>query len=583
MDNKILVAELVKQNLLSDELGKKLLSEASLSKKNIEELIHERRIVGEEKIAGIKSKILNIPYKEIKVEEIDAEILKLVPAETIRNYKIVPISRSGDMLIVGMVNPDDSKAQEAIKFVAKQLRIDLGVYLVNQSAWEAILRRYSPYSGEVENAVRSLNIDSKSAGDQRITQLEGASTGSTSEDAPIIRIVATTLKEAVWQKSSDIHIEPQRDRLRVRFRIDGELQEASSMPIALHQSIISRIKVLSNLKIDETRIPQDGRFRTVVFGRDIDFRVATFPTPVGEKVAIRVLDPEIGLKGLEELGLIGHNLQTLKIAMGKPYGMILITGPTGSGKTTTLYSIMQNLNKESVNVVSLEDPVEYFIDGLNQSQIKPEIGYDFASGLRQILRQDPDIIMVGEIRDNETAALAIHAALTGHIVLSTLHTNNAVGVIPRLVDMKVEPFLLSSSLNLMIAQRLVSKLCQQCKKSEKSSLEISSTIKKELENLSEDFLKDVGLSINKSGEYEIYHSSGCAVCKNKGINGRVALFEILEMTPQLEAVISSEINELKILNESKKQGMVTLRQDGIIKALKGLISIEEVLKETMEV
>ncbi|MEK7636057.1 MAG: GspE/PulE family protein [Patescibacteria group bacterium] len=588
MDGKILVTELVKQNLFPDELGKKLLDEASLSKKNVEELIHERRIVDEERMAGVKSKILNIPYKEIKAEEIDAEILKLVPEETVRNYKIIPISRLSDMLIVGMVNPDDSKAQEAIKFVAKQLRINLGVYLVGQSVWEAILRRYSPYSSEVEIAVKSLNLDSKSIGDQRIIQLEGASAGSVSEDAPIIRIVATTLKEAVWQKSSDIHIEPQRNRLRVRFRIDGELQEASSMPVALHQSIVSRVKVLSSLKIDETRIPQDGRFRAVIFGRDIDFRVATFPTPVGEKVAIRVLDPEIGLKGLEELGLIGRNIRTLKAAMEKPYGMILITGPTGSGKTTTLYSMMQNLNKESVNVVSLEDPVEYFIDGLNQSQIKPEIGYDFASGLRQILRQDPDIIMVGEIRDNETAALAIHAALTGHIVLSTLHTNNAVGVIPRLVDMKVEPFLLSSSLNLMIAQRLVSKLCQQCKKSEKAPLEIKNAIKKELENLSEEFLRDAGLSIDKSGidkngEYEIFHSSGCAACKNKGINGRVALFEILEMTPQLEAVISAEINELKILNESKKQGMITLRQDGMIKALKGLISIEEVLKETMEI
>src|SRR3989344_3296758 len=404
MDNKILIAELVKQNFISDDIGKKLLNEAFLAKRNVEELIHERRIVDEVKIADIKGKILNIPYKEIKAEEIDAEILKLVPEETVRNYKIVPISRSSDTLIVGMVNPDDSKAQEAIKFVAKQLRLNLGIYLVGQSVWEAILRRYSPYSDEVETAIRSMNFDGKGADNQQITQLEGASANSASEDAPIIRIVATTLKEAVWQKSSDIHIEPQRNRLRVRFRIDGELLEASSMPIALHQSIISRIKVLSNLKIDETRIPQDGRFRTVVFGRDIDFRVSTFPTPVGEKVAIRDLDPEIGLKGLEELGLVGHNLRILKIAMEKPYGMILITGPTGSGKTTTLYSIMQDLNKESVNVVSLEDPVEYFIDGLNQSQIKPEIGYDFASGLRQILRQDPDGIMVGEIRDNETAA-----------------------------------------------------------------------------------------------------------------------------------------------------------------------------------
>ena len=237
-------------------------------------------------------------------------------------------------------------------------------------------------------------------------------------------------------KASDVHIEPQRSRLRIRFRIDGALKEISSMPLQLHQPIISRVKVLSNLKIDETRVPQDGRFRSIVYGKEIDYRVSTFPTPTGEKVAIRILDPSVGLKGLGELGLIGNSLEVVKEGIKKPYGMILITGPTGSGKTTTLYGIMQELNKEDVNIVSLEDPVEYFIDGLNQSQVRPEINYDFASGLRQIVRQDPDIIMVGEIRDKETASLAIQAALTGHIVLSTLHTNNAVGVIPRLIDLK---------------------------------------------------------------------------------------------------------------------------------------------------
>lgn len=579
MDNITFIKAIIERQLLSEIAARKLLNEAALLKRNIEDIVYERRILPEETIADLKSQILGIPYKKIKPEEIADDVLKLVPEETVRNYKIIPISRSGDTLVVGMVSPDDQKSVEAVKFIAKQARINLGVYLTIPSVWEAVLRRYSPYKDEVAAAVKSLNLENRKAGAQRVVQLEGENTALASEDAPIIRIVASTLKEAVWQKASDIHIEPQRERLRIRFRVDGDLREVSSMPIELHQSIVSRVKVLSSLKIDEARVPQDGRFRAVVFGRDIDFRVSTFPTPVGEKTAIRVLDPLVGLRGLEELGLLRNNMEILKQAAEKPYGMILITGPTGSGKTTTLYAIMQGLNQEDVNVISLEDPVEYFIDGLNQSQIRSEIGYDFASGLRQILRQDPDVIMVGEIRDNETAALAVHAALTGHIVLSTLHTNSATGVIPRLVDMKVEPFLLPSSLNLMMAQRLISKICQQCKKMEKPSPEIEAIIKKELENVPKKIIEDCKLSIEN---LNIYRSSGCQMCKNKGIGGRIALYEILEMTDALKQIITKGIDESKIIEESKKQSMLTLRQDGILKALQGIVSIEEVLKETME-
>lgn len=574
MDNKILLQELVKKDLISEEASKKLLQEAALIRRNVEDLIYERRLVDEEKLADIKSRLLNVPYKKIKVEEISEDVLKSVSEEAVRNYKIVPISKTGEMLVIGMLNPDDSNAQDALKFIAKQSRINLGVYLIVPSVWESILRRYSPYRSEIDAAIKSLRIEGKTYSQQAVRLEE--TKGTDSEDAPIIKIVATTLKEAVWQKASDIHVEPQRNRLRIRFRINGELQEVSSSPIELHQPIVSRIKVLSNLKIDETRIPQDGRFRAIIFGRDIDFRVATFPTPVGEKVAIRVLDPTTGLKGLEELGLIGKNFQLAKNAIDKPYGMILITGPTGSGKTTTLYALMQTLNKDNVNIVSLEDPVEYFMDGLNQSQVKPEIGYDFASGLRQILRQDPDIIMVGEIRDNETAALTIHSALTGHIVLSTLHTNNAVGVIPRLIDMKVEPFLLPSSLNLMIGQRLISRLCQKCKQAENVSPEVSDIIRRELAKMPNEMVVKI------KAPFKTYHSPGCAVCKNKGISGRVALFEVLEMTSELRIIISEDPDEPKILEESKRQQMITLRQDGILKALDSLVSIEEVLRETTE-
>ncbi len=578
MDNKTLIQELIKENLLQPEAAQKLLQEASLARKNVEEMIYSRRLINNDKFLSFKSRIFSVPAKRIKAQDISNEILKLIPERTVRTYQVAPLSYTDNILVAGMVNPDDTKAQEALKFIAKQLKANLGVYVINLSFLDEILRRYAPYQSEIEAAIRSLNLDKFKIESQRIISIEGEKK-DVSEEAPIIKIVASTLKEAVFQKASDIHIEPQRDRLRVRFRLDGELQEVSSMPIELHQPIVSRIKILANLKIDETRIPQDGRFRTVLLGRDIDFRVSTFPTPVGEKAALRVLDPTVGLKGLEELGLVGHNFETINKAIKKPYGMVLITGPTGSGKTTTLYAIMQILNTVGINIISLEDPVEYFMEGLNQSQVKPEIGYDFASGLRQILRQDPDVIMVGEIRDEETAGLAVHAALTGHIVLSTLHTNDAIGVIPRLIDMKVQSFLLPAALNLMLAQRLVPRLCQKCKKEEKLSIEIENIIKKNLESISRETLSSLNIDLNN---LKIYSSPGCEACKKKGVVGRVALFEIFEMTPELTEIIGSGSSEGKILAEAKRQGMITLRQDGVLKALQGMISIEEVLRETME-
>ena len=560
MSDKQLIEQLISGGFLNKDQGEKLLAEALLAKKRVEDLIYERNIIGELDVATTKSKILGIPYKKIVLDQLSDELMKLIPEETVSNYKVIPLSRDQNMLVVGMLHPDDQKAQEALRFIAKQNRISLGVYLITPSDLEAVLRKYSPYTNQIQNAVKSLNLKNVKS---KSVQLEGEMANA--EEAPIIKIVASFLKEAVNVGASDIHIEPQRTRLRVRFRTDGNLHDQSSLPMELQQPIISRVKVLSNLKIDENRVPQDGRFRTVIFNRDIDFRVSTFPTPAGEKVAIRVLDPNVGLKKLDDLGLIGHNLEVVQRAISKPFGMVILSGPTGSGKTTTLYALMQLLNKDDVNIVSLEDPVEYTIDGVNQSQVRPDIGYDFASGLRQILRQDPDIIMVGEIRDSETAGLAVNAALTGHVVLSTLHTNNSVSVIPRLLDLKVDSFLLPSALNLMISQRLVSRLCDKCKKAETPSLEVAKIIKQE---------------VGRDGS--VYKPVGCAACNGKGILGRVAIFEIFEMTPQLTEIISSQINENKLLEEAKRQGMVTMRQDGIAKALEGLVSIEEVLRETSE-
>ena len=325
--------------------------------------------------------------------------------------------------------------------------------------------------------------------------------------------------------------------------------------------------MLSNLKIDENRIPQDGRFRTVILGRDIDFRVATFPTPVGEKAAIRVLDPSVGLKGLEELGLVGRNLETVKKAAQKPYGMILITGPTGSGKTTTLYAIMQILNNDESNIVSLEDPVEYVVEGVNQSQIKPEINYDFATGLRHILRQDPDIILVGEIRDKETAKLAVQAALTGHLVLSTLHTNNAIGVVPRLVDMGIDPYLIPPTLRLAIAQRLLPTLCKDSKAAVPLKGGVKEKILKEIAEIPEPTRKTIKIP---SEIYAPFPSPKCP----RGTEGRIAVFEAMKMTEELEQIILTNPAEPLIFKEARRQGMITMREDGIIKVLNGVISLE---------
>ncbi len=577
MTDQELVKKLVEKKIITDDVGRRVLRDAGLRGQPAEDLIYQGRLADEVAVAKVKSEMLGIPYKKVNVDAVTDALIALIPKETSKTYQVIPVEKNGDMLVVGMLRPDNLQAQEALKFIAKQERVSLGVYLVTPSDIAAVWRKYSPYKNEVDSAVEEMG-NVKQVDSLLVSLEEDRGAG---EEAPIIKIVAATLREAVERKASDIHIEPERLRLRIRFRIDGDLGEVSSMPLALAQPVISRVKVLSRLKLDETRIPQDGRFRVVITGRDIDFRVATFPTPSGEKVVLRVLDPTTGLKSLQELGFSDYNFEILQHAIGSPYGMILITGPTGSGKSTTLYAILQKMNSEEVNIVTLEDPVEYFMDGVNQSQVKPEIGYDFSSGLRQILRQDPDIIMVGEIRDAETANLAVNAALTGHLMLSTLHTNNSIGVVPRLIDLGVPGFLLASSLNLMLAQRLVGRLCPKCKKERQVSGEAENIIEKELADLPE----SVRSNLKFKKPYTSWHAEpdpNCDVCNGKGISGRVALFEIFKMTRNLSDIISRGFTENALIAEAKTQGMVFMRQDGILKALAGDVSLEEVLRETEE-
>jgi len=568
-----LLDELIKRGVLEKEKADLLEKEIKTSGKKEEEVILEKGFVSEDFLFEIKSDYLKIPFKKETPNETSLEVLELIPEETAAFYQMVSLSKKANILEVGMVYPEDLASQEALQFLSRRENFNYQVFLITPSTFKKIFNQYRMPKREVGKALEELETELST---EKITKI--SEIGRLVEEAPISKVVAVVLRYAVEGEASDIHIEPLKDKLRVRFRTLGVLHSSILLPIRLLPAIVARIKILSNLKIDETRIPQDGRFSTRIEDRDIDFRVSTFPTTLGEKVAIRVLDPKVGLKRFEELGLKGRNLEVIKKATQKFYGMILATGPTGSGKTTTLYAILQTLNREGVNIVTLEDPVEYFIEGVNQSQVKPEIGYDFARGLRQIVRQDPDIVMVGEIRDQETAALATHAALTGHIVLSTLHTFNVFGVIPRLIDLQVQPFLIPPTLSVAIAQRLVRKLCPKCKKKIKAKKEVRDLILREISELPEEIKKEIKI---KEPIY-IFTAEGCKECENKGFSGRIGLFEVLEMTPQLAEIILTEPSERLIQEEAKRQGMLMMKQDGVLKALEGETTIEEVLGITEE-
>jgi len=572
-----LIKQLIEKGIVDKEKALSLEFEIKQSGRKEEDVIMETGLVPETVLFGLKSENLKIPLKEVAVEQVPLKTLELIPEETAKYYQMIPLEKAEKYLEIGMIYPEDLKAQEALKFLARQGKFNYKVFLITPNTFKNLLKQYRTLKREVGLALEELETELKEEGIKTKSQT-AAEFERMAEEAPITKIVAVVLRYAVEGSASDIHIEPTREKLRVRFRFLGDLHSSIFLPLTILPAVVARIKILSNLKIDETRVPQDGRFSTQINGKSIDFRVSIFPTTLGEKVAIRVLDPATGLKSFEDLGLEERNLKVVKEGISKPYGLILATGPTGCGKTTTLYAILQILNKEEVNIVSIEDPVEYFIEGINQSQVKPEIGYDFANGLRHILRQDPDIIMVGEIRDEETANLVIHAALTGHIVLSTLHTSNALGVIPRLIDMGIKPYLLPSVLQLAMAQRLVRKLCDSCKKKIKPTPEIKNLILKEIDGLPPAIKKDIKLPAS----FEIFAPQGCQKCGSTGYSGRIAVFEILSMTDSLAEIILKEPSEVSILEEAKRQGMITMKQDGILKVLRGVATIEEILRVAEE-
>jgi len=574
----MLVQYLIKKGVIDKKQAASLEYDIKVSGKKEEEVIVEKGIIPEDLVFEMKGENLKVPVRKVLAEEVPLEVLELIPQESAKYYNMIPLSQKEKTLEVGMVYPEDLRAQEALKFLSRQGKFNYKVVLISLTTFDNILKQYSTLKKEVTMALEELETELKSEDDIQHQPLKKAEFERMAEEAPITKVVAVMLRHAVDAKSSDIHVEPTKKELRVRFRIDGVLHPNLLLPLQVHPAVVARIKILSNLKIDETRIPQDGRFSTKIGGKDIDFRVSTFPTTLGEKVVMRILDPAEGVKKFEKLGLEKRNFEVVDKATKKPYGLILATGPTGSGKTTTLYAILNLLNKEGVNVITLEDPVEYFVSGINQSQIQPDIGYTFAKGLRHILRQDPNVIMVGEIRDEETAALAVQAALTGHVVLSTLHTNNALGVIPRLIDLGVAPFLIPPSLRLAMAQRLVRVLCPDCRKAVAPRIEVKEMILKEIDALPPLIKKDVKIS----DDFKIYEAVGCKKCGSEGYAGRIALFEILEMTSQLAEIILKEPNESRISEEARRQGMITMKQDGILKVLEGTTSVEEVLRAAEE-
>ncbi len=516
-----------------------------------------------------QSEKYGIPTRSLSAKEpSEKKALEYIPQESAVHYKFVPIAVSDDVLEVGIVDPDNIEAIDALQFISTRVGMPYKLFLITQGDFERVIEEYGNISGEVDKALEELEpaLNETESTTSRGNAIEEPTIKA---DAPVTKIVATILRYAVEGGASDIHIEATPEKVQVRFRMDGDLHTSLELPPKVHPAVVARIKILAQLRLDEKRKPQDGRFSATVEGRRIDFRVSTFPTQYGEKIVMRILDSAKSISTLDAIGLSPANLATIKEIITKPYGIILISGPTGSGKSTTLFSMISELDRESQNVVSVEDPIEYEISGVSQSQVRPEIGYTFASGLRSILRQDPDVIMVGEIRDKETAGLAIQAALTGHLVFSTIHTNTAAGVIPRLVDMGVDPYLIAPTLIAAIGQRLVRKLCPGAGKAVPVSESLNLLLEKEFSDLPPEFHEGLPAFEN------FYEASATAECPN-GTRGRLAVFEILKMDKDIEHVILTSPIEEKIFEAARAKGMLTMREDAIMKALAGEIPFEEI-------
>jgi type IV pilus assembly protein PilB len=515
--------------------------------------------ISEETLLEFLSRTYGVPAMDLRTYEPDVALTRLLPSEVATKFMALPVSRSGRRLVVAMANPTNIFAIDDIKFITGY---DVDPHVASEGSLKRALDRAYDSAGTMADVMKSID-DELSVVEEAPETDDAGLAGA--DEAPIVKLVNSLIYDAVRKGASDIHMEPYERSLRVRFRIDGVLQEMMSPPFKFKAAIISRLKIMAELDIAERRVPQDGRIKIKVQGRTIDLRVSSLPTIFGEKIVMRILDKGNLNIDLEKLGFEAAAMREFVSAIANPYGMVLVTGPTGSGKTTTLYSALSRVNTPEVNVMTAEDPVEYNLDGINQVLVHEDVGLTFAAALRAFLRQDPNIIMVGEIRDLETASIAVKAALTGHLVLSTLHTNDAPSAIGRLVDMGIEPFLVCSSVNLVLAQRLVRRVCPNCKK---------------LITLNDEVLRELQLDPADAATGTFYQGSGCMDCSSTGYRGRQGVYEVMPMTPKLRELVLERASANEIKRMAIQEGMLTLRRDGLMKLKRGFTTTEEILKET---
>lgn len=567
-----LLKTLTSENLISNELADDITKKATDRKVTPEEIIQSENLVSSDALAEVKSKLLKIPFANLSGVKIPQNILNSIPQEVAENYKMIPFEKKGKELHMGLVNPENFKAIEAVEFLAQKEHLKVKIFIISSNAFRSAFHQYQALGDEVEKALEGFDEKGLLAkvGEKDLKEME-----KVIKSAPVSKMVLVVIRHAIDGKASDIHIEPTIKDTQVRYRIDGILRTSLVLPKYIHSAIVARIKVLANLKLDESRKPQDGRIRLTIEGRDIDFRVSTLPLFEGEKVVLRILDTSASVPQLDHLGFNKTYIGLIEDALKKPHGLTLLTGPTGSGKTTTLYTILTMLNNEGVNIITLEDPIEYYIEGVNQSQINTNVGYTFASGLRSILRQDPNVIMLGEIRDKETTELVIHASLTGHMILSTLHTNDAMGAIPRLIDLGAEPFLLSSVINIVIAQRLARKICPDCKAEIEPPPALLKRVKDQLATVPEKYFTDANLDKN---QLKFMKGKGCAHCGNLGYQGRIAVAEVITITPEIRKIINDGTNTTEISKLLGKQDFISLTQDCLLKAMAGTTTLDEVVR-----
>ncbi|OGZ08367.1 MAG: hypothetical protein A3C93_02780 [Candidatus Lloydbacteria bacterium RIFCSPHIGHO2_02_FULL_54_17] len=532
--------------------------------------------VTEAQISLLKEEYYGIPARDLAGYAVPNDALRYIPEESARHYQVMPLAVTDGVLEVGIVDPDLSEAKDVVQFIANKSGLPYRLFVISPEGFRGVLEQYKNLTGEVHNVLSKLDAgdvvlerSDVASMDEAREGSKGGGEGKIVEDAPVTKIVAVILRHAVDGNASDVHIEHMGTEVRVRFRVDGVMYPSLVLPAAIHGAVLARIKILAQMRLDEKRKPQDGRFSAHMDGKKVDFRVSTFPAYYGEKVALRILDSSKGIRTFESMGFSDEQMRIVREAINTPYGLILVVGPTGSGKSTTLYTMLNELDREKRNVVSLEDPVEYNIPGVNQSQVRAEIGYTFANGLRSILRQDPDIIMVGEIRDKETAQLAVQAALTGHLVFSTLHTNNTAGVIPRLIDMEVDPYLIAPTLILAVGQRLLRTMCPEGG----TAVPVSESARAMIERQFADLPEAVRQTLKVPDQ--VYEPAPTASCPS-GTRGRTGVYEMLKMDRDIEHVILTNPSEQAVYDVARAKGMLTMKDDALRKAFAGIIPFEEV-------